>query len=1315
MMIRYTIVLAIFAAVALAQEVTPKQANLYSQESALYESSLVQEMADSEKEDLRAQAADIPGLGAILAKTQIKAVKQSHLPDALDADALVPEDTQVFYQQTEISKALDPARLMQLKSVQKTLARLQEFKAYCVAAKDQAGEMNKDHDSNTKGPITALILGFAEDAPNIVLQYGQVVGQLKNQFPKGLGEYLLGSLDKATVFGEPDMKDGPLSMNADNKVLINHKALALQYEPTYLGKLAVRLSTYNAALSKVQAASGDADNLAAAECLKAGRTAKYTTFLDTIKSKYGLIEDSHWNTLWKSAYKFEQKAYKEHKVMHVQPPAARDGVDAVKGGGAVPTEDAMEAEAKELSKAWAAGHTDHCNDIDQLIEDEEDEQKDIDPCTEMDGEYNGMVDIASAKEGGAVKGKYYSSRYEEIPFTAVVTDNNDKTCIGTGSGPMINDLERSGDEGPDGYKVHNFTFDKKSDTIIWEDGNKWVKAERTPEPTPAPTPPPTRELPYETIKDAKIAPQCSEAEYQGVLGTTFTEEMCLDALKAHPVFNYAQLDTDMECTACILLDGPRSVYEKAEGFVAFKKGIGHSFTAAATGSAEGEVTEAEGGGSGGDTETDEGGPQDTPATPAPASPATPAPTLEAVLTQGGECAPAPGVWVPIFCKVLHVSIERALQGPYAEYWHEDYCSGAAKTTCAFACNPECHGLKESLPLLDHEKALFNAGAEKTFGGRTCCTEDKKECHCCQHPEKYTNSDFCTAELSEPIQASEKAEEAGEVTCEVKKENKALCASMEIMMYYGATAITKLADDYHGDTFTEEMALVQAKARYGSFLKSDAVKAVLGTTPDAHTDEEVQDTMELLREAIAATDPEMVGLVAGEAHTMSLEAARKWAKAQGMSEGDLAIMATKLQHAKGHEDIHEKVVAEALHTAKGGFCKAALRSACPTSCVEKCTSKEDICTPKEETNSEWEGHYFQNGQNHAMKFEMSFNPDGSITGSGTDNVGDFSWSGKYVGKSVDAIKQYTGKHLVEYKGDMFKEDKKVVFDGEWTIPNCCSAAFTLTETTETITVGCGEELTKVEETAAPVPAPPEWVEVLSEHWSATKDDSPASATCADGYTLTGCTCYSPWIGCDGVEPKDNGCTAYANGKHSNGKVKAQARCGLTDGPTLAGSSDWTVVKSDKSAKHDDAPTTAECPSGTTLTDCSCHSYWNTCDGAKPDGNKCTAYNSGDSGGAFALARCGKVSGTTSHVKSEKSAKHDDAPTKAACPAGTTLTGCSCYSPWHSCDGAKADSNTCVAFNKSGGNGVFAHAVCLSNPEQEDELMVSELAQLDGWMA
>jgi len=86
-----------------------------------------------------------------------------------------------------------------------------------------------------------------------------------------------------------------------------------------------------------------------------------------------------------------------------------------------------------------------------------------------------------------------------------------------------------------------------------------------------------------------------------------------------------------------------------------------------------------------------------------------------------------------------------------------------------------------------------------------------------------------------------------------------------------------------------------------------------------------------------------------------------------------------------------------------------------------------------------------------------------------------------------------------------------------------------------------------------------------------------------------------------------------------------------------------------------------------------------------------------------------------VKSEKSAKHDDAPTKAACPAGTTLTGCSCYSPWHSCDGAKADSNTCVAFNKSGGNGVFAHAVCLSNPEQEDELMVSELAQLDGWMA
>merc|ERR1719393_1066106 len=64
----------------------------------------------------------------------------------------------------------------------------------------------------------------------------------------------------------------------------------------------------------------------------------------------------------------------------------------------------------------------------------------------------------------------------------------------------------------------------------------------------------------------------------------------------------------------------------------------------------------------------------------------------------------------------------------------------------------------------------------------------------------------------------------------------------------------------------------------------------------------------------------------------------------------------------------------------------------------------------------------------------------------------------------------------------------------------------------------------------------------------------------------------------------------------------------------------------------------------------------------------------------------------HVKSKRSGKRDDAPTSVVCPVGTILTDCNCYSPWKSCDGAKASGNKCTAYNGHKGQGVFAYARC-----------------------
>ena len=61
---------------------------------------------------------------------------------------------------------------------------------------------------------------------------------------------------------------------------------------------------------------------------------------------------------------------------------------------------------------------------------------------------------------------------------------------------------------------------------------------------------------------------------------------------------------------------------------------------------------------------------------------------------------------------------------------------------------------------------------------------------------------------------------------------------------------------------------------------------------------------------------------------------------------------------------------------------------------------------------------------------------------------------------------------------------------------------------------------------------------------------------------------------------------------------------------------------------------------------------------------------------------------------RSARSDDAPSVASCPSDYTLTGCTCYSPWDSCDGARPNNtnNICTAYNKNKGAGVFAEATC-----------------------
>lgn len=84
------------------------------------------------------------------------------------------------------------------------------------------------------------------------------------------------------------------------------------------------------------------------------------------------------------------------------------------------------------------------------------------------------------------------------------------------------------------------------------------------------------------------------------------------------------------------------------------------------------------------------------------------------------------------------------------------------------------------------------------------------------------------------------------------------------------------------------------------------------------------------------------------------------------------------------------------------------------------------------SGKWEGFWVQEyyGRQPMREFELRF-ADGNVTGGGVDMVGRFTFSGAYdvtTGR-VLLVKQYVGKHAVQYAGD---PDGEGCIAGTWVI-------------------------------------------------------------------------------------------------------------------------------------------------------------------------------------------------------------------------------------------------------------------------------------------
>ena len=85
----------------------------------------------------------------------------------------------------------------------------------------------------------------------------------------------------------------------------------------------------------------------------------------------------------------------------------------------------------------------------------------------------------------------------------------------------------------------------------------------------------------------------------------------------------------------------------------------------------------------------------------------------------------------------------------------------------------------------------------------------------------------------------------------------------------------------------------------------------------------------------------------------------------------------------------------------------------------------------ETVEVWSGYYEQGGQKTNMSLNLNVDNNG-VYGIGSDQVGQFVIRGQVAGGQVQFVKNYTGKHSVNYYGTITTQGPGRVIQGWWSL-------------------------------------------------------------------------------------------------------------------------------------------------------------------------------------------------------------------------------------------------------------------------------------------
>jgi hypothetical protein len=368
------------------------------------------------------------------------------------------------------------SRAAKLSGVHKMIDNIEELIAYSKAVVDKAKRLKGSHSSATHSVIFNALINYASVKPkDMVVQYAKQTGNLKKFFDKGLAEYILSHMNKAILAGDGVVIVKQVGLSGATKAVLDYKTLGLRAEPAFFKKLTADLSTYEAATTAVAEESGNADNMAAMECLQKGQMHAYKTFLERVQEKYKQQQEDEVAKIVEAADKSEVKAFSKTPSVPVEAPAGMKGAEdevhqlsqvALKASTtSEPSYKQMQKEAKDMAAEWARGHASACSDTVDVVKKIEQGQKASPNCDAMAGEYELGATITIKK--GAIKGVYKDAKLMNEPLQGTVDDETKTACTGSATGHRISVQG--------GAATATFKFDKKTGIITWSSGQKWTK------------------------------------------------------------------------------------------------------------------------------------------------------------------------------------------------------------------------------------------------------------------------------------------------------------------------------------------------------------------------------------------------------------------------------------------------------------------------------------------------------------------------------------------------------------------------------------------------------------------------------------------------------------------------------------------------------------------------------------------------------------------------------------------------------------------------------------------------------------------------